>query len=356
MPFSLSFSTPAVLWLSPLAAVVAWWWLRRPRPALRFSDVSAFGDGSGRRATLAEWLGAALRALACLLLIAACAGPRTPDLKTRLPAEGIAVMMTLDVSGSMGAADVMWHPGAPPISRLDAAQRAFKLFVGGGEAPNGATFDPRPGDSVGLVTFAAVPQTVCPLTLNHSVLFKVVDEQRPRTGVDAGTNLGDSLVEAIARLDSVPNGKKGKVVILLSDGEHNVFKEDTRDAKKGGIDRTMRPREAAQLAANLGIRIYTIDTGGEPPPDAPADAAKQRLDGRAALRAVAEMTGGKSFAATSGNELLAAYREISLLEKTEEAAPIYRRHFEYYWWCAAAALVLLLLAHALDRTAWRVVT
>jgi Ca-activated chloride channel family protein len=118
----------------------------------------------------------------------------------------------------------------------------------------------------------------------------------------------------------------------------------------------MKPREAAQLAANLGIRIYTIDTGGEPPPGASPDAVKQRLDGREALKKVAEMTGGRSFAATSGSELLAAYREISTLEKDPKMAPIYRRYFEYYAWCAGLALVLLLSAHTLERTLWRVVT
>jgi Ca-activated chloride channel family protein len=256
----------------------------------------------------------------------------------------------------MATPDVAWTVGSPPVSRLEAARRAFKLFVGGGEAPDGTTFDPRPGDSVGLVTFAAVPQTVCPLTLNHSVLFKVVDALEPKGGVDAGTNIGDALDEAVERLDAVKTQRKAKVLILLSDGEHNIHKEDVPGAKRPGIDRTMKPREAAQLAANLNIRIYTIDTGGEPPPGAPPDAAKQRLDGRATLQTIAEMTGGKSFAATSGTELLAAYREISLLEKTAQDAPIYRRYFEYYAWCAGVALILLLSAHALDRTLWRVVT
>ncbi len=116
----------------------------------------------------------------------------------------------------------------------------------------------------------------------------------------------------------------------------------------------MKPREAAQLAANLGIRIYTIDSGGEPPVGAPPEVVTQRLAGREALKKVSEMTGGKSFAATSGTELLAAYREISTLEKAEEPAPIYRRYYEYYAWCAGLALVLLLAAHALDRTLWRV--
>jgi Ca-activated chloride channel homolog len=356
MPFSLSFTNPEFLWLAPLALVVAWWWLRRSRPAMRFSDVAPFAHHVGGRASVAMWGGATLRGLACLCLILACAGPRRPDLQTRLPAEGIAVVMAIDVSGSMATPDVIWNPNSPPVTRLEAAKRAFKLFVGGGEAPDGTKFEPRPGDSVGLITFAAVPQVACPLTLNHSVLFKVVDGLEARSGVDAGTNIGDSLAEAVDRLDAVKTKRKAKVLILLSDGEHNIFKEDVRDAKRPGIDRTMKPREAAQLAANLGIKVYTIDTGGDAPPSAPPDILKQREEGRRSLQAVAEMTGGKSFAAASGTELLAAYREISTLEKTIDDAPIYRRYFEYYWWCAGAALVLLLAAHALDRTLWRVVT
>jgi Ca-activated chloride channel family protein len=356
MPFSISFANPGFLWLLPLAVFVVWWWSRRRRPAMRFSDVNTFANRIGLRAKVAVWGGATLRGLACLALIVACAGPRQPDLQTRLPAEGIAIMMALDVSGSMATEDVAWNVGSPPVSRLEAARRAFKLFVGGGESPDGTTFEARPGDSMGLVTFAAVPQVECPLTLNHTVLFKVVDGLKPKSGIDAGTNIGDSLCEAIERLDAVKSIRKAKVLILLSDGEHNIFKEDKLDAKRPGIDRTMKPREAAQLAANLGIRVYTIDAGGDPPPGAPANEVAQRLTGRESLRQVAEMTNGKSFSATSGPELLAAYREISLLEKTADPAPIYRRYFEYYPWFAGVAIVFILMAHALERTLLRVVT
>lgn len=355
MDSPLSFANPEFLWLAPLAPAVWWWWRRSRRPALRFSDVTRFG-ARGRRAALAEHGAPIVRGLACLCLIVACAGPRRPDLRTQLPAEGIALMMALDVSGSMGTDDVMWAPGSPPVSRLEAARRALKLFLAGGEAPDGTTFDPRPGDSVGLVAFAAVPETVCPTTLNHSVLFKVANALQPKSGVDAGTNIGDALAEGVMRLDAVENPKKARVLILLSDGEHNVFKEDVRDAKRPGIDRTLKPREAAQLAANLHVRVYTIDAGGDPPPGAPADMVAQRRAGRQALKDVAEMTGGKSFHAASGAEQLAAYREISALEKGPEPAPIYRRYFSYYAWCAGAALVLVLAAHALDRTLWRAVT
>jgi Ca-activated chloride channel family protein len=350
---SFSFANPDFLWLAPLAVAVVWWRLRHPGPALRFSDAARFVGHTGGRAVLARWGGAALRGLVCLALVLACAGPRTPDLRTRLPTEGIAVMMAIDVSGSMETDDVVWD--RKTISRLDAARNAFALFLMGGDAPDGTTFEPRAGDSVGVIAFAAVPQTVCPLTLNHAVLLEVVKNLKSKAGPDAGTNIGDAIGEAVERLDAAGRQKR-KVLILLSDGEHNIFKEDAPGARRPGIDRTMKPREAAQLAANLGVKVYTIDTGGDSPPGAPPEAKKQREDGREALRQVAKMTGGKSFAATSGGELLAAYREISALEKTRVDAPIYRRYFEYYSWCAAAALVLLLAAHALERTLWRVVT
>src|SRR3954471_10784407 len=79
MPFALSFTNPEFLWLAPLAPVVAWWWLRRSRPAMRFSDVAPFAGHVGGRASVAMWGGATLRGLACLCLILACAGPRRPD-------------------------------------------------------------------------------------------------------------------------------------------------------------------------------------------------------------------------------------------------------------------------------------
>ncbi len=350
--FSVSFANPVFLWLLPVAGVFAWWSFRRAHPALRFSDTGVFVR-SGWRAACARWGSPALRTLACVLLIIACAGPRRPDLQTQLPAEGIALVMALDVSGSMGTEDVVWNANSPPVSRLEAARRTLKLFLAGGDAPDGTKFEPRPGDSVGLVAFAAVPQTACPLTLNHSVLFKVAENLQPKSGIDAGTNIGDSLAEGILRLDAVTNPKKAKVIILLSDGEHNVFKEDVPNAKRAGIDRTLKQREAAQLAANLNVKIYTIDAGGEPPPDASPEAAAQRKAGRDSLRAVAEMTGGKSFSATSGNELLAAYREISTLERGPEPAPLYRRYFEYYAWFACAALVVFFVGFVLDRTLWR---
>jgi len=340
------FANPGCLWLIPLAALLPWWWLRRPRAALRFSDASLFAGLPTGRAVRARWGGALLRGLAILALVVACAGPRRPDQQTRLPAEGIAIVLALDVSGSMGEKDAVWSPGSAPIARLEAAKRSFTLFINGGEAPDGTAFEPRESDQVGLVTFAALPETACPLTLNHSVLLRVADGLETRTGIDAGTNIGDAIAEALIRLDKGA-GDRRKVLILLSDGEHNISREGPSDP--------LKPKQAAQLAANLGIRIYTIDAGAEPSAAMPPEMREQRRIGRETLQAVSTLTGGRSFSASSGTELLAAYKDISTLEKSAVQSYQYRRYFEYYPWCAAAALVLLLTAYLLERTRWRVV-
>ena len=344
------FTNPEFLWLTPLALLVAWWWARRSRPAMRYSDASLFGGPRaglrGGRAWRAVWGGAVLRGLAYLALILGCAGPRRPDERTRLPAEAIAIVMAVDVSGSMNT-KVAWAIGEPPITRLEAAQRAFKLFVFGGEAPDGTRFESRPSDQIGLVTFAAIPEVACPLTLNHSsVLMKKVDELRPKGGPDAGTNVGDAIAAAVIHLDAT-TGAKRKIIILLSDGEHTQSKE--------GKDAEHKPRAAAQLAANLKYAIYTIDAGGDLPPTADPESLAEREAGRQTLRDIAEMTGGKSFATTDGAAMLAAYKEIEALERAPIETYQYRRYFEYYPWCAGAALVFILMAHLLERTRWRVV-
>ena len=344
----LRFANPEFLWLAPAAVPIAWWWLRRRRPALRYADTRLFAGLPAGRARRAKWGGAILRGLTAVTLILGCAGPRSPDERTRLPAEGVAIVLALDVSGSMATADAPWNPGSPPISRLEAAKRAFKLFVAGGDAPDATHFEPRPADQIGLVTFAVLPQTACPLTLNHTVLLRVAESQEPKAGLDAGTNIGDAIAEGMIRLEGARHRRK--VLIVLSDGEHNVSREGV-----AGTEAPLKPRQAAQLAANLGVKVYTIDAGGTAPPGTPADEAAQREAGRETLRVVASMTGGQSFAASSGPELLAAYREIEALEKSPVESFQYRRYFEYYPWCAAAAVVLLLATHLLDRTRWRAV-
>src|SRR5215216_4364393 len=97
----IGFADPEFLLLAPLAAVAVWWFVRRRRPALRYSDTRLVADLPRGLARWATWGSAVLRGLALLAVMLAAAGPRVPDLRTRLPAEGIAIVVVLDVSGSM---------------------------------------------------------------------------------------------------------------------------------------------------------------------------------------------------------------------------------------------------------------
>ncbi len=337
----IGFEHPLALLLLPLAPVLVWWLLRRRRPAVRYSDVSLLAAVPSAGAAWAKWGGAVLRGLTVLFAILAVANFRIPDLKTRLPVDGIALSLVIDVSGSMGTPD--FDPAAaPPVSRLDAAKQTFALFVSGGTATDGGTFNGRGNDQIGLVTFAAVPETACPLTHNHSVLLKVVNDLQPKVGLDAGTNVGDALGLGLAGFDGMTkNGdRRRKVLVLLSDGEHN---------REG--ERVLRPLQAAQLAEKLGVPIYTIDCGGEG--GGTPDERQQRADGRAVLETMATLSGGRSFVANNPDELRAAFADIDRLEKLPAESYRYRKYFAFNLWCGLAAAACVLLVGVLERTAWR---
>lgn len=341
----MTFAYPHFLWLLLLLPPLWVWWYYHRRPALRFSDlrlVRGLPVGSARRA---RHLGGVLRVLILALGIVALAQPRTPDMKTRLPTEGIAILFVVDVSPSM-MEKFDWD--GETVSRYEAAKRAFTLFVRGGAGPNGLRFPGRSTengtDAIGVVTFAMWPEPICPLTLDHGVLIDTLEHLRKRRFQDTSTNVGDAIAEGVIRLQQSPIRRK--VMILLSDGEHNFFQE------LPDRDPPLRPRQAAQLAANLGIRIYAIDTGGEPPENDP-DRAEQRLAGRTISRQVAEMTDGKFFTANDGKQLLEVYREIDHLERQPILSFVYRRYFEHYPWFVAGALVFLVLLIWLERVRWR---
>ena len=336
----IGFEHPLALLLLPAAPLLVWWLLRRRRPALRYSDVSLLAGVPSAGARWAKWGGATLRGLAVLLAVLAAANFRIPDLKTRLPVEGIAITLAVDVSGSMGTPD--FDPTAvPPVSRLDAVKQTFGLFVTGGETAEGR-FEGRGNDQISLVTFAAVPDTACPLTHNHSVLLKVVNDLQPRAGVDAGTNVGDALGLGLANFDAMAKDgdKRRKVLVLLSDGEHN---------REG--EYILRPLQAAQLAQRIGVPIYTIDCGGEPA--GTAEERKQRTDGRAVLDDVAKLSGGRSFVANTPDDLRAAFAEIDQLEKVDVPSYRYRKYHPFNLWCGLGAVACVLAVGVLERTVWR---
>ena len=118
------FANPVFLLLLPLVPILVWSWLRQRPAALRYSCTQALTPLPTGRAVIARRGGAAFRAIALAILIVALAGPRWPDPGTRLPAEGIAIVMVVDVSGSMSEKDFDWQ-GEP----LAGSMRSRKYFA-----------------------------------------------------------------------------------------------------------------------------------------------------------------------------------------------------------------------------------
>ena len=351
---TIQFANPAFLLLALAAPLLLWLQLRGRRAALRHPAGRLLAALPAGRTHLARWGGAALRTLAFVLLAVALAGPRTPDLRTRIETEGVAVVMLVDVSGSMSTHDFDWQ--GQSISRLDAVKRVFRLFVSGGAGsdatPDGGdarSFQGRPTDLIGLVVFATRPQTTCPLTLSHSVLLRLLDDEQPRSiPGESETNLSDAVALGLHRLKSA--GPRRKVLVLLTDGEHNVPNPRSE----------WTPRQAASIAASLDVPIYTIDAGGgagavEPgvaagPGDSPALVRQRAVE---TLEDMAKMTHGQYYRAGDTAGLLDACRAIDRLERTDVQSFQYRRYHEGYPWFAGAALLLFAAAAALDFTVWR---
>ena len=296
-------------------------------------DAGLLSEGMSRRQALARiGVGGAVIWASPVLSNVALAGPRWPDLRTRVPTEGIAIEVVIDVSGSMNERDFIWHDER--VTRLEAARRVLRLFVNGGEAPGGERLPGRDNDLIGLITFSARPDVVCPLTLSHSVLLGALDAQEAQA---EDTNIGDAIAWGLVRLESA--GRRPKVMVLLSDGEHNVPPP------------AYKPRQAAQLAASQKVRIYAIDVGGavggNAEPGADRDGARQTLE------AVAQITGGRYFPANDTASLLRVCQEIDRLERQPVESFQYRRYYEAYPWFGLASLVFLMTAGVLDLSFWR---
>jgi Ca-activated chloride channel family protein len=356
----LQFANPAYLLLTLAVPPLVWWWLRQRRNALRHPFAELLAGLPAGRARAARWGGALLRGAGLVLLAVALAGPRWPDLRTRLDTEGIALVMLVDVSGSMAEPDFEWQ--GQPVSRLEAVKRVFRLFVQGGSGPDGtpdgkdgSAFEGRATDLIGLVAFARRPETVCPLTLSHSALLRLLDREQPR-GIpgESETNVSDAVALGLHRLYHA--GPRRKVLVLLTDGEHNV----------PGPESGWTPRQVAQIAASLHVPIYALDAGSDAPLSrAPADRdggspgegavnrAEVRREAVKTLRNLAHISGGRYFRAGDTATLLQTCRTIDKLERSEIQSFQYRRYHEGYPWLGLGTLLLWGTALALEMTVWR---
>ena len=268
-----------------------------------------------------------LRCAAVAMIVTALARPQSAEHDTRTDAEGIDIVMAIDVSTSMLARD--FNP-----DRITAAKEVAAEFVAA-----------RPADRIGLVVFAGESLTQSPLTTDRATLQTLL--ARIRSGViEDGTAIGNGLATSINRLRE--SEAKSKVIILLTDGVNN----------RGQIS----PLTAAQIAKEYGIRVYTIGVGrrGKAPYPAVDMFGNQsfvqmevEID-EDILRSIADETGGKYFRATDKRKLKEIYDEIDTLEKSKvEISQFTLLHEEYLPFVLAAlallALEFLLKALVLNR-------
>jgi len=298
------------------------------------------------------WLPLGLRVAALILLCIGLARPQEGSEKIYDIRKGIAIEMVLDRSSSMQAE--MEFAGRT-LTRLEVAKQAFAEFVQG----NKDDLAGRPNDLIGMINFARFPDTICPLTLAHDGLQGFLDNVKPvdRKSED-GTAIGDALALAAARLQTAEQDFarqagdrekeyeiKSKVIILLTDGENN----------SGEIS----PQQAAAMAREWGITIYTIGVGS------PEEISKLggilgfsfKMPGRGVdektLRNLATATGGRFWLAKDGQALHKIYEQIDQLEKSEVESLRYVEYKEFFPRFALIALGLLLMEAGLQNTLFR---
>ena len=212
---------------------------------------------------------------------------------------------------------------------------------------DGAGLPGRPQDRAALVGFAALPRTLCPLTFDHAALLAQLDQLTPAEGIDAATGLGDALAEALARLEAAPSSGGGrKVIVLVTDGEHNAPPSGEEGAG------ALSPRQAARLAEALSVPVYAIDCG--PEPGGAGGDAEARGAAAETLAEVARRSGGRSFRAADATGFAEATAQIDRLERARAPAFRYRRRLDLAPHFAGLAALLLVAERLLAASRWRV--
>ncbi len=323
----ITFAYPRLLWLLLVVVPLAAWYIYnqlKGGATLRMSSTDAIPRSTRSAKYYLRHIPFVLRLGAISLMIVALARPQSTEKGSNVTTEGIDIVLAMDVSSSMLARD--FNP-----DRIGAARQVASKFI-----------VDRTSDRIGIVVFAGESFTQSPLTTDKSSLLSLMGQIRSGV-IEDGTAIGNGLATAVNRLKE--SDAKSKVIILLTDGVNN----------SGQI----APLTAAEIAATLGIKVYTIGVGSMDMAPYPAmdmwgntvyQKMKVEIDEKA-LREIAEMTGGEYFRATDENKLSEIYDRINKLERTEIDTTEYTLYHElftrYLWWA-----VVLLIAEFLLRRLW----
>jgi Ca-activated chloride channel homolog len=308
----MNFVWPQLLWLmliAPVLVLLYWWLLRRKaKSAVRYSQLAMVKAAAGAQSKWKRHVPPVLMLLALSLLLFAASRPLAV---ITLPMQQETIMLAMDVSGSMRATDVQ-------PNRLVAAQNAAKAFLA--DLPRTV--------KVGIVAFAGTASLVQAPTVNREDLVAAID----RFQLQRGTAIGNGIVVSMATLfpdagidlaqmqyggrpvgkplgssdkgaekkdtPPVPPGSYASAaVILLTDGQRTT-----------GVD----PMEAAKIAADKGVRVYTVGIGTKEGETIGFEgwSMRVRLD-EDSLKAISSRTQGEYFYAGTADDLKKVYSKLS---------------------------------------------
>ena len=324
------FAHPNYLYLLLLLIPLVAWYVYRLRKKQASIQVSAIEAFNTRKATTAKvylrHLPFTLRTIAVALIILIIARPQSTNSWDTKNTEGIDIMLVMDISSSMLAADLK-------PKRIEASKNVAAAFING-----------RPNDNIGLVVFAAESFTQCPLTTDHAILLNLFKDIECGM-IQDGTAIGTGLATAVNRIKD--SKAISRVIILLTDGSNNTGE--------------IAPVTAAEIARTFGLRVYTIGVGTKgvaPFPvrdpfgnvtyhDAPVNIDEETL------KQISSTTGGQYFRATDNSSLKSIYDEIDQMEKTKISVQQYSKKQEEYLPLALWVFALLLVELLLRNTWFR---
>ena len=324
------FANPEFFWLLlllPLMLLWYWFWNKKSQANVTFSTTIAFKKTKSWSDALYHLL-FVLRMIAIALIVVALARPQThsENAKTKIT-DGIDIVMAIDVSASMLSQDLK-------PNRFEALKKVASQFV-----------KDRPNDRIGLVIYAGESYTKTPVTTDKSIILNALSEITYGQ-IEDGTAIGMGLATAVNRLKE--SKAKSRVIILLTDGVNNT----------GFID----PQTAAELAAEYGIKVYTVGIGTNGMALSPyalnADGSiiyrMQQVDiDEPLMKKIAQVTKGRYFRATNNQKLQQIYDEINQMETTKIEEFKYTEVDEKFRWWVLVAGVLLLLEFVLKYTLLR---
>ena len=318
------FINPEYFYLLIIPVVYSIWYFYKRRninSEILFSNLGSLNKTKTLKNRLRD-LPQIFNIVAICLLIIALARPQSSTNWEESTTEGIDIVLSMDISGSMLAEDLK-------PNRLEASKDVAVDFI-----------SKRVNDRIGLVIFSGESFTQCPLTTDHNVLINLFKDVKSGM-VEDGTAIGMGLATSVNRLKD--SDAISKIIILLTDGVNN----------KGVV----APFTAAEIAKQFGIRVYTIGVGTEGfapyPFQTPFGVQYQDVEvqiDEETLQNIATVTDGKYFRATNNSKLKEIYKDIDKLEKSKIEVTEFHKRSEEFSNFAIPALIILLFGFILEKT------